>query len=281
MFAPSQTNPSKIPLALPTTPTISSGPISGNQHVMGTVVENAVDKAKGEIGSLIPEIENEIVKQEDELNHKLIVAEASLTNTSLNEVMEKHEVDNDDEEEAKSSTPELSQQQQMIGGMVEGAVDNAKGEIGSLMPKIEEKIIEQEEKMEGQLSKAEEGLVGESNNQTDSVPRLSATQKMMGGMVEGAVNKAKGEIGSLMPKIEEKIIEQEEKMEGQLSRAEEGLVGNSTVVKEAPVNDEEARPEPFKPKDYLPPEWHKDVVIDEEAGIALRMLDNKVTKQPL
>merc|ERR1711865_1115332 len=49
---------------------------------------------------------------------------------------------------------------------------------------------------------------------------LTGTQKMMGNIVEGAVDKAKGEIGGLMPQIEEEIENQEEEMEDKLNTAE-------------------------------------------------------------
>lgn len=190
--------------------------VSESQQIMGTVVEGAVNKAKGEIGSLIPKIEEKVIEQEATMQKELSKAEEGLTG------------------EVNKENTGLSDQQKMMGTVVEGAVDKAKGEIGSLMPKIEEKIVEQENIMEGQLSKAEEGLVGKENKTAAPViPTATAVaggptsaQQMMGTVVEGAVDKAKGEIGSLIPKIENKILEQENEMEGKLRKAEEELVNN-------------------------------------------------------
>ena len=61
---------------------------------------------------------------------------------------------------------------------------------------------------------------------------LSESQQVIGGMVEDQVDKAKGEIDTLIPKIEDKVLEQEKTMQGQLSQAEEGWVGKADVVLE-------------------------------------------------
>ena len=106
-------------------------------------------------------------------------------------------------------------------------------------------------------------------------------------MVESQVDKAKGQIDELIPKVQEKILEQEEELETQLSKAEESLVNNATQpLSTGPPNANTSREDllyadDVNPKDYLPPAWHKDVVIDEEAGVAMRMLDNKPVTTPL
>jgi len=184
----------------------------------------------------------------------------------------------------------LSGQQQMIGGMVEGQVNKAKGDIEELMPKVEEEIVKQEESMQHKLMVAEQSLVGTSDpamNATTKESTLTNGQKMIGSMVESQVDKAKGQIDELIPKVEEKILEQEEELETQLSKAEESLVNNATQpLSTGPPNANTSREDllyadDVNPKDYLPPAWHKDVVIDEEAGVAMRMLDNKPVTTPL
>jgi hypothetical protein len=55
--------------------------LTGTQVVMGNIVESSVDKAKSEIGSLIPTIEGAIMKQELELEAKLDKAEKSLVDS--------------------------------------------------------------------------------------------------------------------------------------------------------------------------------------------------------
>ena len=40
-----------------------------------------------------------------------------------------------------------------------------------------------------------------------------------------------------------------------------------------------AKEEKVDVRKFLPPSWQKDVVVDEDAGVAMRMLDDKV--QPL
>ena len=117
--------------------------------MMGTVVESAVDKAKGQIDSLMPSIENEIVKQEKSLETKLKKAE--------NSMVEGDEGNDDDDTSLESNTP--TAQQKAIGSVVESAVDKAKDQINSLIPTIEDEIVKQEEEMDGQLSKAESALL--------------------------------------------------------------------------------------------------------------------------
>ena len=128
-------------------------------------------------------------------------------------------------------TAGLSESQQVIGGMVEDQVDKAKGEIDTLIPKIEDKVLEQEKTMQGQLSQAEEGLVGkadvvleEKDVDTAGSNDPTSAQKMMGTVVESAVDKAKGQIDSLMPSIENEIVKQEKSLETKLKKAEKSMV---------------------------------------------------------
>lgn len=128
-------------------------------------------------------------------------------------------------------TAGLSESQQVIGGMVEDQVDKAKGEIDTLIPKIEDKVLEQEKTMQGQLSQAEEGLVGkadvvleEKDVDTAGSTDPTSAQKMMGTVVESAVDKAKGQIDSLMPSIENEIVKQEKSLETKLKKAEKSMV---------------------------------------------------------
>ena len=138
-----------------TTPSV----LSSTQNMMGTLVESAVGKAKGEIGSLIPQIENEILKQEKGLEKKLDRAEISLTGQEdgATGIIEPNDVNDDNLDGAMAKTPTASQV--MIGNVVESAVDNAKDEIGSLIPKIEDEITKQESVLEEKLQTAETSLL--------------------------------------------------------------------------------------------------------------------------
>jgi len=183
-----------------------------------------------------------------------------------------------------------------MGTVVEGAVDKAKGEIGSLIPKIEIEIVKQEEEMEDKLNTAEKSLTNDmdvSKGQEDTSKEttgtntdapLTGTQIMMGNVVEGAVGKAKNEIGSLMPQIENEIIKQEDDMQKKLNTAEQALTNNSSSASGlgdiyTQDAEKEAKEEKVDVRKFLPPSWQKDVVVDEDAGVAMRMLDDKV--QPL
>jgi hypothetical protein len=174
--------------------------------------------------------------------------------------------------------PPLQQQlltgtQQMMGTVVEAAVDQAKGEIGGLIPQIEGEIVKQEEDLSGKLTKAETALTGNSDKTMQSsataapIQPLTGTQKIMGTVVEAAVDQAKGEIGGLIPQIEGEIVKQEEDLSGKLKRAQNALI-NSTEP-ESRTSDT---------RQYLPPTWQKDVVVDEDAGVAMRMLGDKSIK---
>ena len=254
--------------------------LTGTQKMMGNIVEGAVDKAKGEIGGLMPQIEEEIENQEKSMAGKLSKAELALTGSS-----------------DKNLTPklELTGTQKMMGTVVEGAVDKAKGEIGSLIPKIEIEIVKQEEEMEDKLNTAEKSLTNDmdvSKGQEDTSKEttgtntdapLTGTQIMMGNVVEGAVGKAKNEIGSLMPQIENEIIKQEDDMQKKLNTAEQALTNSSSASGLGDIYtqdaEKEAKEEKVDVRKFLPPSWQKDVVVDEDAGVAMRMLDDKV--QPL
>ena len=67
--------------------------------------------------------------------------------------------------------------------------------------------------------------------QSKSAP-LSPAQKMIGSVVESAVDSAKAEIGGLIPTIEGEIEKQEKELEGKLEKAEESL-----VPKDAPIHN--------------------------------------------
>jgi hypothetical protein len=180
--------------------------------------------------------------------------------------------------QSDSMAPPLQQQpltgtQQIMGTVVEAAVDQAKGEIGGLIPQIEGEIVKQEEDLSGKLTKAETALTGNSDKTMQSsataapIQPLTGTQKIMGTVVEGAVDQAKGEIGGLIPQIEGEIVKQEEDLSGKLKRAQNALI-NSTEP-ESRTSDT---------RQYLPPTWQKDVVVDEDAGVAMRMLGDKSIK---
>jgi len=289
-----------------TTPTMSGRPMTGTQEVMGGVVETAIDQAKSDVESLISDADDAIIEQETLLAGKLSNAEEGLVGSSDPEFNRTHDDATTDDATTDDATTDdattdgtttddastsvLSGQQQMIGGMVEGQVNKAKGDIEELMPKVEEEIVKQEESMQHKLMVAEQSLVGTSDpamNATTKESTLTNGQKMIGSMVESQVDKAKGQIDELIPKVEEKILEQEEELETQLSKAEESLVNNATQpLSTGPPNANTSREDllyadDVNPKDYLPPAWHKDVVIDEEAGVAMRMLDNKPVTTPL
>ena len=274
-----------------TTPTMSGRPETGTQEVMGGVVDMAIDQAKSDVESLISDADDAIIEQETLLAGKLSNAEEGLVGSSDPEFNRTHDdATTDDAATEDASTSVLSGQQQMIGGMVDGQVNKAKDDIEELMPKVEEEIVKQEESMQKKLTVAEQSLVGTSDpamNATTKESTLTNGQKMIGSMVESQVDKAKGQINELIPKVEEKILEQEEELETQLSNAEESLVNNATQpLSTGPPNANTSREDllyadDVNPKDYLPPEWHKDVVIDEEAGVAMRMLDNKPVTTPL
>ena len=124
--------------------------------------------------------------------------------------------------------------QKMIGKVVEGAVDNAKNEINGLIPKIEGEIENQEKDLNIKLTKAEMGLVGDAT--ASAAPTVSTAQKMIGTVVERAVDNAKGEINKLIPQIEGEIESQEKDLEKQLQKAEEGLA----------AKDQDQHPDPEK-----------------------------------
>ena len=96
----------------------------------------------------------------------------------------------------------------------------------------------------------------------DNAP-LTGTQIMMGNVVEGAVGKAKNEIGSLIPKIEEEIVKQEEEMEHQLESAEKGLTKGMNVSKgyERTMNILENHPE--DENEFTLNETHKLQLLDQ------------------
>ena len=60
---------------------------------------------------------------------------------------------------------------------------------------------------------------------------------MIGGMVDGQVNKAKDDIEELMPKVEEEIVKQEESMQKKLTVAEQSLVGTSDPAMNATTKE--------------------------------------------
>ena len=64
---------------------------------------------------------------------------------------------------------------------------------------------------------------------SDVTSHLSPAQKMIGGVVETAVDAAKNDIGSLMPKIEGEIEKQEKDLEEKLEKAEQSLTKDQTV----------------------------------------------------
>ena len=197
--------------------------LSESQQVIGGMVEDQVDKAKGEIDTLIPKIEDKVLEQEKTMQGQLSQAEEGLVGKA-DVVLEEKDVDT-----AGSNDPTSAQK--MMGTVVESAVDKAKGEIDTLIPKIEDKVLEQEKTMQGQLSQAEEGLVGkadvvleEKDVDTAGSNDPTSAQKMMGTVVESAVDKAKGQIDSLMPSIENEIVKQEKSLETKLKKAEKSMV---------------------------------------------------------
>ena len=229
-----------------TTAPLKEGALTGTQKMMGSVVESAVNKAKGEIDGLIPKIEHEVVKQEEEMQGQLEKAEQSLVGETESEKEEKVE----NEKIISKSQPEgPTSAQVMMGSVVESAVDKAKGQIGGLIPQIENEIVKQEKEMENQLEKAEVALTTEQNGtkvapediiqlenvNEDNVDAAAqqmptAAQKMMGNVVELAVDKAKSQIGGLIPKIEDEIVKQETEMENQLTKAEASLTRNQYEI---------------------------------------------------
>jgi hypothetical protein len=168
------------------------------QAMMGTVVESAADSAKSDIGGLIPQIESEILKQETDLGHKLEKAEVSLTTAegATGAAIAPEDVSEDNVDVAMQNMPTAAQK--MIGSVVESAIDKAKGEIGSLIPKIEDEINKQENEMEGKLEIAENSLLRQTYEVTfvvhvesqgkadDVIPSLSSEK------VEHVLNEAVG-----------------------------------------------------------------------------------------
>tara|TARA_B100000795_G_C22788508_1_gene435786 strand:- start:329 stop:1363 length:1035 start_codon:yes stop_codon:yes gene_type:complete len=232
-----------------TTAPLKEGALTGTQKMMGSVVESAVNKAKGEIDGLIPKIEHEVVKQEEEMQGQLEKAEQSLVGETESENEEKEEKVENEKIISKSQPEGPTSAQVMMGSVVESAVDKAKGQIGGLIPQIENEIVKQEKEMENQLEKAEVALTTEQNGtkvapediiqlenvNEDNVDAAAqqmptAAQKMMGNVVELAVDKAKSQIGGLIPKIEDEIVKQETEMENQLTKAEASLTRNQYEI---------------------------------------------------
>jgi hypothetical protein len=129
------------------------------------------------------------------------------------------------------------------------------------------------------VSKGQEETSKETTGTNTAAP-LTGTQIMMGNVVEGAVGKAKNEIGSLMPQIENEIIKQEDDMQMKLNTAEQALTNSSSVSGSGDIYTQDAekgaKEEKVDVRKFLPPSWQKDVVVDEDAGVAMRMLDDKV-----
>jgi len=237
--------------------------IGGTQKMMGSVVEGAVDSAKGEIGSLVPKIESEILKQEDSLAGQLGKAEESLVGKA--------------DKNLSSTVNEGTQR--MMGSVVEGAVDSAKGEIGKLVPTIEREILKQEEVLDGQLEKAEKSLVGESDN---NGTRSSTTEEEK---KEKEEKEEKEEVKKKKKKEEEEEEEEEEEKEDHAlltnSTTNQAIATNSTDSADSATDVVEPSSKPIKYSDarrYIPPSWQKDVVVDMDAGVAMRMLDDQSVK---
>ena len=69
-----------------------------------------------------------------------------------------------------------------------------------------------------------------------------------------------------------------------MNTAEQALTNNSSSASGlgdiyTQDAEKEAKEEKVDVRKFLPPSWQKDVVVDEDAGVAMRMLDDKV--QPL
>ena len=277
----------------------------GTQHMMATIVEGAVDSAKGEIGSMIPKIENELIKQEDSLAGKLSKAEMSLVGAS-------------DENELKTSAAstgegELTGTQRMMSTVVEGAVDKAKGQIGSLIPDIEREILKQESELETKLGRAEASLTGEKDKTLSNMTVAEEEEEEEEAAAAAAASTSNVSASTLSTPLASSadaaadaatVNNDDDEQDAQvkhhqsldaaskvnmttttttMNKNTSSITSSSTEQQVEPQVEPQPsrRPSKMKYEDvrkYVPPSWQKDVVVDMEAGVAMRMLDDNAVK---
>ena len=268
-----------------------------------------MDDAKDQIEKMIPTIEKEIINQEESLTVQLTAAQEALTpdsaaggNTGEVHIADGSKPHQEEQQDAAVEAVEAvggvvdpvdsvdqseSGTQKMIGSVVETAVNDAKTQIGSLETKIEGEIMKQKEALGMKLNTAEASLTNSSVEQVQAEhaqeqDKVSGTQQMVGSVVETAVGDAKNQIGTLENKIEKEIVKQKGALSVKLNTAQESLTGGKSVEDgDGGGAGAGTRTGTAGAKKYVPPQWHKDVVIDEDAGIAIHMLNERVTHVPL
>merc|ERR1711871_395687 len=144
----------------PSTPT-------GAQVAMGSAVDAAANKAKADIGALIPQAEAAILTEQKKLEEQLGEAEEALVGEENPERVERRNVAQSSEtpEEAAAILAGPTAAQTAMGNAVDSAANQAKADIGALIPEAEKAIEEKEEMRKGKLSEAEDALTSGINEE--------------------------------------------------------------------------------------------------------------------
>ena len=261
----------------------------GTQHMMATIVEGAVDSAKGEIGSMIPKIENELIKQEDSLAGKLSKAEMSLVGASDENKLTTSA--------ASTGEGELTGTQRMMSTVVEGAVDKAKGQIGSLVPNIEREILKQESELETKLGRAEASLTGEKDQTLSNMTVAEEEEEEEEeAAAAAAASTSNVSASTLSPPLAfstdadadaATVHNDDDKQDAQVKHHQSLDAASKVNMTTSSSTEQQVEPQPSRRpskmkyedvRKYVPPSWQKDVVVDMEAGVAMRMLDDNAVK---